>query len=664
MRWPKLVVWVRLSVVFAILLSTWATLEVTSPSPALANHTTIKLPFLGTGAWYAWEGYNVSPVIDGTHWDCDPNTGFDIPSQSIPCRPLYIYKYSFDLRRVDEQTAWQPVLAPADGVICWIDRLGFGGGAISFGDGYVFAYFHTRIAGGLAPGQSVQRGQFLGVVAPPGEAGNGGIAHLHINLWRSNDCGGNSRVTEPFTGDHKLNGYDFPALADSVQNQHVDKRMTSTNTVTGLTRPTVPSLFGPAEGSTTVTATPLLDWGVSTRAVEYQVWIDGGAIKGPWIEGREWRPPDLTPGRHTWQVRGRNPLATGSLSPRKSLIVPANVASLDISPDAGMVDTELTVTGDGYAAGESVALTWDSADGQLLKTVTATGAGAIATTLDVPRTIKGEHRLISAGLASGRYASAPFVVEEARTIIQPSRGAVGTRVAISAFGFGEEEPVFIAWDGKILDFGDTSADVNGTYFANTTVPSLPAGKHTILLIGEVSDQKGTATFTVEPTSSIEPRSGVAGTTIALRGKGWPARSPVTITWGPSGATPVTVCTTTSSAKGTFVCRFNAPDDPAGVLYRVVAKSGPYTRLRTFRLTGVTSADIEPSPTPTASATPTSTPTLAPEPTRGAPTETAIPTVESSPPTELSPEPTLEPTAAPAEPTVEITQAPPEGSPAA
>lgn len=639
-------------VLVGLLVAPFATLHV---ERAAATHTTIKLPFLGTGAWYAWEGYNYPPLENGTHWDCDASTGFDEPSQTIPCRPLYVYKYSFDLRRVDEQTAFQPVLAPADGTICWIDRLGFGGMAIDFGDGLVFAYFHTRIAGGIAPGQFVSRGQFLGVVAPPGEAGNGGIAHVHINLWRSWTCGGSDRDSEPFTGDHKLDGYDFPALSDSVLNQHVNAQMTSTNIVSGATKPTTPVLFGPTEGSTTNTATPLLSWDVSTRAIEYQVSIDGGAVVSPWIEGRSWRPPDLPPGEHTWRVRGRNPLSTGSFSSTKRFIVPAGVSRVQIDPGQGMVNTNLSVQLSGFGANERVTLAWDVTSASL-KSVTVNGSGTATTTLRVPRTIMGSHTLLAIGATTGRIASVPFLVNRARVIAEPDSGKVGTRVDVRAYGFGEEEPVFIAWDGFITDFGDSSADGDGNFRASTVAPELPAGRHTIELIGEVSDQRGADTFTIVPSLAIGPSSGSPSTRITVRGKGWPASSPVSISWTrTSGGSTSTVCSTTSNELGTWVCRFNAPAGEAGD-YRIRARSGSYSNSRTFSLTASlaavpTEAAASPTPTATASATPSASemPTVIV-------TEEATPTATMTP--EVNAEPTVDATQPP-EPTAELTENPTE-----
>ena len=61
------------------------------------------------------------------------------------------------------------LVVPGAGPIAeWIDEA-YGGMSINLADGYALAYFHTTLAPGLAAGQSVRQGQYLGTVAPPGQ---------------------------------------------------------------------------------------------------------------------------------------------------------------------------------------------------------------------------------------------------------------------------------------------------------------------------------------------------------------------------------------------------------------------------------------------------------------------------------------------------------------
>jgi uncharacterized protein YraI len=119
------------------------------------------------------------------------------------------YYYSFDLKRTSGSTAWQPVYAPVDGTIRWIDE-STGGMSIYMGDDLAFAMFHVIWAGGIREGQTITQGQYLGVIAPAGQAGNGGSPHLHITGWKTWDGGNWSRVAQPFVGRFAIEGVTFP----------------------------------------------------------------------------------------------------------------------------------------------------------------------------------------------------------------------------------------------------------------------------------------------------------------------------------------------------------------------------------------------------------------------------------------------------------------------
>jgi uncharacterized protein YgiM (DUF1202 family) len=126
------------------------------------------------------------------------------------------YLYSIDLVRTDGSTAGQPVYAPADGTVRWIDEAS-GGGSIYLGDGLAFAWFHTIVDPSVVEGGTVTRGQQIGVLAPAGVAGAGSTPHLHISIWETDDEGNWSRRAIPFTGRVALGGREFPADGSSYQ---------------------------------------------------------------------------------------------------------------------------------------------------------------------------------------------------------------------------------------------------------------------------------------------------------------------------------------------------------------------------------------------------------------------------------------------------------------
>ncbi|MDQ3043953.1 MAG: M23 family metallopeptidase, partial [Chloroflexota bacterium] len=290
------------------------------PQPAAANHTVIKMPFASGPAWTVGQGYNTSPRDNGTHYNCDPVTLKDQPSQSTSCRAHYQYKWSMDLARADGNTSGQTVLSPVNGTIRWTDPA-FGGLSIDLGDGYAYALFHASLASGLAAGQPVRMGQTLGSVAPPGGGGNGGWPHLHVTLWQTTDGGNWSRNAVPFTGAMAMDGYDFPSLGETSRNQYWGRQIFSTNspagTPGGVAIPEAPGLVSPATGSgfTATNPTIRLSWDAVPGASEYQVVLNDTTF-GPWVSATSYTTDPLATSQWAWQVRARNSSGTGPLSPK------------------------------------------------------------------------------------------------------------------------------------------------------------------------------------------------------------------------------------------------------------------------------------------------------------------------------------------------------------
>jgi uncharacterized protein YraI len=120
------------------------------------------------------------------------------------------YYYSLDLKRSDGSTAGHPVYSAVSGTVRWIDE-STGGMSIYMGNGLAYAYFHTRIDPGIQEGDTITQGQYMGTIAPAGEAGSGSSAHLHITVWESSDEGNWSRNAIPFSGATAIEGIEFPA---------------------------------------------------------------------------------------------------------------------------------------------------------------------------------------------------------------------------------------------------------------------------------------------------------------------------------------------------------------------------------------------------------------------------------------------------------------------
>ena len=148
------------------------------------------------GTWTISQGYNGSSHQDNND--------------------LWQYLYSFDIVPNSGEAAGQPVYSPVNGTIKWFDP-STGGISIDMGGGLAFAMFHMDVDANLQVGQTLNQGDHVGTIAPPGGGGNGGFPHLHITAWSTNDGGNWDRHAIPFTGSVAISGREFPADGSSQQ---------------------------------------------------------------------------------------------------------------------------------------------------------------------------------------------------------------------------------------------------------------------------------------------------------------------------------------------------------------------------------------------------------------------------------------------------------------
>lgn len=151
------------------------------PHEAGAASIGLRIPAPAGTQWKAASGYNTA-----THLGVDP--------------------YALDLVRADGvPTAGTVVLAPISGTL--------GGGGTSQDCAWIrtsdvtVLICHIITDATPARNATVVQGQRLGVVAPEGQKGNNGLAHIHLAVNR----GGSSGTSLPFDGDYLLDGVAFPA---------------------------------------------------------------------------------------------------------------------------------------------------------------------------------------------------------------------------------------------------------------------------------------------------------------------------------------------------------------------------------------------------------------------------------------------------------------------
>ena len=158
--------------------------------------------------------------------------------------------YAIDVVRADGETSGTPVLAPTDGT------LSVSTNCLTIRDAARVAVLlcHVFPVPGLRSGVRVARGQVIGSVAPPGAAGNNGLAHIHIAAHFS-DGGRGFGNTVPLIGAYAIEDVQLPATGDADAYSGVTFRSTNVQSA-GVTTSTVP-VVAPAPPSTaTPTAAP------------------------------------------------------------------------------------------------------------------------------------------------------------------------------------------------------------------------------------------------------------------------------------------------------------------------------------------------------------------------------------------------------------------------
>lgn len=135
----------------------------------------------------------------------------------------------------------------------------------------------------------------------------------------------------------------------------------------------------------------------------------------------------------------------------------------------------------------------------------------------------------------------------------PSAGVIGTTVTISALTSGTYS---IRWDGVEVKGGTLPGGGSVTF----PVPDASGGEHTVTIENPLGNQVLSTPFSVLPSISVDPDSGVVGDSITVAGKGFAAsESSVKVTFdGTDMKTGVS-----ASDKGSWSATFTVPSSAKG-----------------------------------------------------------------------------------------------------
>jgi len=256
--------------------------------------------------------------------------------------------------------------------------------------------------------------------------------------------------------------------------------------------------------------------------------------------------PEAVAGTH---VIGARDVTTTETAARDFVVE----SSIVLSQEEGPIGTNVTVSGTGFAIVSSIDVTWDA---KIVLETDSDEHGSFTGSFFVPPSVAGDHNVMATD-GDGNTDSAPFTVWSITISISPTSGRIGTIMTVNGTYATPGKNVTILWDSVPVD--NTTAQTDGTYSYDLTVPPSGAGAHVITVLDVESANNASETFTVLPIEiSIDPDSGPVETEVTISGSCATPVANVTILWD-----SVEVANVTTSADGTYAYLLTVPPSVNG-----------------------------------------------------------------------------------------------------
>ena len=273
---------------------------------------------------------------------------------------------------------------------------------------------------------------------------------------------------------------------------------------------------------------------------------------------------------------------------------------LTVSPRKGPPGTEVTVTGRGFVADETVLDVRYYHPGSyetVAKNIAVAADGTWEATFEVPASTRGEHKIDAWGSQTIRASVRHAIFELIPGItVDVTSGSVGQTITMKGSGFAPNETnIRILLDGRAVRTGIT-ADFKGDWHSSFEVPEKPRDTYMVTAEGDSTwrGQVGDISFGVGPGIMLSPQEGHVGMELTVTGRGFAASKNVAIVY--DGSQVETVRTdedgrfdmsfaVPESASGDRTVKAIAADDPNGT-----ADTGP-------NVSAVFTMESEPPPIP-------------------------------------------------------------------
>ncbi len=215
-----------------------------------------------------------------------------------------------------------------------------------------------------------------------------------------------------------------------------------------------------------------------------------------------------------------------------SIPSPVRAASITVNPPSGKVGATVTITGEGFT-GHFATIHWD--DSIIVRDVQIADGGSFSYDLTVPSSARGEHAIFIDDDSNWAPSSATtnLMVLPIITVF-PDTGNEWSIITITGKGFGKfENNIRIILDGNVQPGIDITADKDGIWHYQYTIPITNKGEHHISASGSITNESelGEKLLIVSPWAEVKPMSGPVGTQLIIKGWGFRTMEDgITITW--------------------------------------------------------------------------------------------------------------------------------------
>ena len=231
------------------------------------------------------------------------------------------------------------------------------------------------------------------------------------------------------------------------------------------------------------------------------------------------------------------------------LVVVPPTAPMSLSPTSGPIGQPVTVSGQGFAPNSRLIATFDGSQVPFSFTTDGSGnipSGAIFT---VPQGSTTGSKTVNIIDSKFNYASANFTVTTPSITVTPQTGPVGTTITVTGSNFITNSPITIEFDGNSVATNPSTVTANavGSFSATFNVAGT-AGGHQVLASDAINSAY--SSFTITPSITITPITGLNGNPVTVSGNGFAANSNLIATLNGVVASP-SPSNPSTDATGTF-----------------------------------------------------------------------------------------------------------------